>query len=203
MRSSTDHQTQDQPLKKPSVQKWQYGKVKPTHSNHYYSQPNRSKVYHTQSSARDVHGFRQASTTLNTTAKTRSVRFLPRISRASAMSDYSTNSGFTTTTMNTARHGYKVYGWGDEEKNEKAMDNERMLVWKRQFSELNNKSIKEIEVSSTSDRNQSIRLIMIDLFKTWAQWRLFTCSFSRLDNMWSAHARLSFDSHFNHKPLFR
>ena len=72
--------------------------MKPTHSHYYHSQQDPSQIYYTSLSATGPNVANYPTNTSNHLTKNAPLPFLPRISGASALSNYSANSGYASTT---------------------------------------------------------------------------------------------------------
>lgn len=79
-------------MKKPSIQHKPNTKLKPSHSNYYYSHVNPTQTYYTSLSATGVPTVDETS--LSTTTKNGKQPFLPRLAGATSFSNYSVNSEF-------------------------------------------------------------------------------------------------------------
>lgn len=80
-------------------------KTKPTHSTYYYSQPNQSHAYFSSLSATGNNGVHRQSPTSAHRTKNGSSSFLPRISGASAFSNYSADGGYMPVANIKVSHG--------------------------------------------------------------------------------------------------
>jgi hypothetical protein len=92
-----DTRAKGQSIQKTSTQHKNNPKIKPSHSYHY-SQPNASQSYYSSLSSMAANGLPHHSNSNMYTTKNGPKNFLPRISGASAFSNYSTNTGYASMT---------------------------------------------------------------------------------------------------------
>jgi hypothetical protein len=78
-------------------------KAKTTQSNYPYSQQNQSQSYYNSLSAMGTNGTHYPSASNTHTTKNGPMPFLPRISGASAFSNYSTNTGNSSSINNKVK----------------------------------------------------------------------------------------------------
>lgn len=88
-----DTRVQGQPTQKSSIQHKNPTKNKPAHSNYHYSQHNQSQSYYSSLSSMGTNGLPHPTNSNVHMTKNGPMNFLPRISGASAFSNYSVNTG--------------------------------------------------------------------------------------------------------------
>ncbi|CAF3385358.1 unnamed protein product [Rotaria sp. Silwood1] len=102
--SLVDTRIQGQSIKKPMQHKYNTKtKTKSTISNHHYSQQNQTQPYYSSFSTVGTDGLPHRSPTNMQTNKNGPMPFLPRISGASAFSNYSTTTGNSASITNKVK----------------------------------------------------------------------------------------------------
>ncbi|CAF3330688.1 unnamed protein product [Rotaria socialis] len=111
--SLVDTRIQGQSVKKSTMQHKYNIKTKSTHANHHYTHNNKTQPYYSSLSTVGPDGLPQNQSPANVlSTKSGQMPFLPRISGASAFSNYSSNNGTSALITNKSHHpGKNLVGY--------------------------------------------------------------------------------------------
>jgi hypothetical protein len=98
-----DSRAQGQSIKKSSMQHKNNTNIKPTHSNYHYSQQNQSQYYNNSLLSMGTNGLPHQSNSNMQMTKNGQMPFLPRITGASAFSNYTINTGNSTSIIDKVK----------------------------------------------------------------------------------------------------